>query len=260
MSRDLAYYEMRDTIALVFLNNPPMNALDPATKQALGEVFAELDQRRDEIRAVVLAGAGDKAFAAGADIKSFPELTPDTAKRRLMETHRIYGAIEGFVRPVIAAIHGYCLGGGLELALCCDVRYASTEASFGFPEVKLSIFPGNGGTSRALYFLGLGRYKELAFSGDMISADQALSYGLLEKVVEPGKHLEAALDLAGRIAKRGPLGVAMAKKAINRARDLALAESLEMESDHWAALTSTQDFQEGAHSFLEKRKPVYQGR
>lgn len=260
MIPDLAYYEMRGNIALVYLNNPPMNALDPATKQALGQVFAELDQRCDEIRAVVLAGAGEKAFAAGADIKSFPELTPETAKRRLMDTHRIYATIEGFVRPVIAAIHGYCLGGGLELALCCDVRYASSEASFGFPEVKLSIFPGNGGSSRALFFLGLGRYKELAFSGDMIDARQALAYGLLEKVVEPGQHLEAAIDLAGRIARRGPLGVAMAKQAINRARDLALAESLEMESDLWSSLTVTHDFQEGARSFMEKRKPVYTGR
>jgi enoyl-CoA hydratase/carnithine racemase len=256
----LARYEMQGRVAVVHLDNPPMNALDPETKRALGRVFAELDGRRDQMRAVVLAGAGEKAFAAGADIKSFPQLTPETAKRRLMETHRIYQAVEDFHWPVIAAIHGYCLGGGLELALACDVRYASAGASFGFPEVKLSIFPGNGGCYRALKVLGLGRFKELVYSGATMDAEEAKACGLVERVVEPGRHLEAAVELAERIARRGPLGVAMAKKAINRTRDLGRAEALEVESDLWAALTATEDMKEGARAFLEKRKPDYRCR
>ncbi len=251
---------IEEGIARVLLNNPPMNALDMDTRLALERVFQDLDHKRDQVRAVVLAGAGDKAFAAGADIKAFLELEPETAKRRLMRTHAIFNQVEGFVRPVIAAIQGYCLGGGLELALCADIRYADPEAVFGFPEVNLSIFPGNGGTVRALHFLGLGRFKELVYTGRRLDARQAREYGLVEEISAPGRVLEEALELAGRIARRGPLGVAAAKQVINRQRNLPLAEGLELESDHWARLTASRDMKEGARAFLEKRKPRYQGR
>ena len=256
----LAEYEIKDQVAVVTLNNPPLNALDVPTKLAIQDAFLELDEKRDQIRAVVLTGGGEKAFAAGADIKAFLELEPESAKRRLMRSHAVYSVVEQFHWPVIAAIHGFCFGGGLELALCCDVRYASQEALFGFPEVKLSIFPGNGGTARALHMLGLGRFKEMVFSGDTINAEQALQYGLVEKVVPTGEVMEAALSLASRIAKRGPLGVAAAKRAINRTRDLPLAEALEVESDLWAALSASHDMKEGAKAFIEKRKPVYTGK
>ena len=260
MSEQLARYELRERVAVVTIDHPPMNALDVPTKLAIREVFDELDQRRDELRAVVLTGAGDKAFAGGADIKTFLELTPETAKRRLMLTHAIYAQIENFVWPVIAAVHGYCLGGGLELALACDIRYASQNAKLGFPEVNLSVFPGNGGTARAARLLPMGRLKELVYSGASIDADQALAYGLVEKVVPDGQALAAALELAGRIASRGPLGVMAAKKALNRSRDLPLMDRLELESDLWAGLTASEDMKEGARAFIEKRKPVYRGR
>lgn len=254
---ELAHYDIDGQVAVVTLDHPPMNALDMPTREAILEVFQELDERRDEIRAVVLHGGGDKAFAAGADISAFLELTPETAKRRLMKTHRIFGAVEGFVWPVIAAVHGFCLGGGLELALCADIRVASEEATFGFPEVNLAVFPGNGGCARAMHVLGLGRFKEMVYTGRRITAAEASDYGLVEQVAPTGGHLDAAMDLARTIAKRGPLGVAMAKKVINRTRDLGLAEALEVESDHWAALCATEDMKEGARSFLEKRKPQY---
>lgn len=258
----LAEYEIKDQVAIVTINNPPLNALDVPTKLAIEELFLELDKIRDQMRAVVLTGGGTKAFAAGADIKAFLTLEPESAKRRLMRSHAVYSVVENFHWPVIAAIHGFCFGGGLELALCCDVRYASSDALFGFPEVKLSIFPGNGGTARALYFLGLGRFKELVYSGETISADQALQYGLVEKVTGEGQVqvMEASLELARKIAKRGPLGVAAAKKAINRNRDLPLQEGLEVESDLWAELSASHDMKEGAKAFLEKRKPVYLGK
>ena len=256
----LVYYEIENRVARVFLNHPPMNALDMPTREALGEAFRELDRQKDDVAAVVLAGAGEKAFAAGADIKAFLDLTPETAKARIRKTYDIYGAVESFTRPVIAAIHGYCLGGGLELALCCDIRYASEEAVFGFPEVNLSIFPGNSGTVRGLHFLTVGKLKELVFSGDRVPAAEAREIGLIEKVVPEGRALEEALALARRIAKRGPLGVAAAKRVINRNRDLDLAAGLELESNAWAELTETEDMKEGARSFLEKRKPVYRGR
>lgn len=260
MAEELVRYEIKDRVAQVFLDHPPMNALDMDTRMALGRVFQKLDQRRGEVMAVVLAGSGEKAFAAGADIKAFLDLDPETAKRRIMRTYDIYNSVENFVRPVIAAVHGYCLGGGLELALCCDVRYASEEAKFGFPEVNLSIFPGNSGTARALHFLSVGKLKELVFSGERIDAAQALEIGLIEKVVPKGQALEAALELAHKIAKHGPLGIAAAKKAINRNRDLCMSQALELESDLWSGLAASEDMKEGARAFLEKRKPVYQGK
>jgi len=237
-----------------------LNALDVATKEAIGEAFRELDGRRQEIRAVVLRGAGVKAFAAGADIKTFFELKPDTAKRRLMRSHQIYAMVESFEWPVIAAIHGFCLGAGLELALCCDIRCAEENARLGFPEVNLSVFPGNGGIWRSLHHLPLGKLKELVFTGETIDAAEALRLGLIERVVPAGSVLEAALELAARINEKGPLGVAAGKKAINRARDLSLQQGLELESDLWANLTATEDMKEGAQAFIEKRKPQYRCR
>src|SRR4030066_1761548 len=216
MGQKLAHYEIKNQTAIATIDHPPMNALDVATKEAIGEVFAELDARRQEVRAVILHGAGEKAFAAGADIKAFLELTPDIAKRRLLRSHEIYTMVENFEWPVIAAIHGFCLGGGLELALCCDIRYAEETAKFGFPEVNLSVFPGNGGIARSLYHLPVGKLKELVFTGEMISATEALTLGFIEKCVPPGKSMEAALNLVERIIEKGLLGGAAGKKGINR--------------------------------------------
>lgn len=257
MGQELAHYEIKEQVAIVTIDHPPMNALDTATKEDIGQVFLELDDRREEIRAVILRGAGEKAFAAGADIKTFLELRPDTAKRRLSRSHQIYSIVENFQWPVIAAIHGYCLGGGLELALCCDIRYAAESAKLGFPEVNLSVFPGNGGTQRALYHMPLGKLKELVFTGAMIEAKEALSYGLLENVVPDGQVMDAAMELANRIISKGPLGVAAAKKVLNRTRDLPLSDGLELESDFWSNLAATKDMKEGALAFVEKRKPDY---
>ncbi len=257
MGQKLAYYEIRNQTAIVTIDHPPMNALDVATKEAIGEVFLELDDRRQEMRAVILHGAGEKAFAAGADIKAFLELTPDIAKRRLSRSHQIYGMVENFEWPVITAIHGFCLGGGLELALCCDIRYAEETAKFGFPEVNLSVFPGNGGLQRSKYHLSLGKLKELVYSGEMIDAAEAYRLGLIEKITPPGKAIEAALELVDKIKGKGPLGVISAKKVMNRTRELPLEHGLDLESDFWANLTASEDMKEGARAFIEKRKPQY---
>ncbi|MBM4328616.1 MAG: 3-hydroxybutyryl-CoA dehydratase [Deltaproteobacteria bacterium] len=259
MTESLARYEIKDRIAVVTIDHPPMNALNMATREAIAAVFAELDEQRREIRAVALTGAG-KAFAAGADIKTFLELEPVSSRSRSKRSHEILGIIENFEWPVIAALHGYCLGGGLELALACDIRYADPATKLGFPEVTLSVFPGNGGCCRTLKYVPIGRLKELVFSGVMICAEQALSYGLIEKVTEPGKVLDEALALAATIASRGPLAVAAAKKVINRARDLPLPQALGIEADFWAGLTATEDMKEGARAFIEKRKPQFQYR
>lgn len=260
MGEKLAHYEIKDQIAIVTLDHPPMNALDAATKEAIGEVFTELDAHRQEVRVVILHGGGEKGFAAGADIKAFLEYQPDIAKRRLSRSHEIYGQVENFEWPVIAAIHGFCLGGGLELALCCDIRYAEETAKFGFPEVNLSVFPGNGGMWRSMSCIPLGRLKELVYTGEMIDAPEACRLGLIEKVVPGGQVMEAALGLAAKIISKGPLGVAAAKKAMNRTKDIPLHHALQLESDLWANLTATEDMKEGAKAFLEKRKPVYRCR
>ncbi len=257
MEKGLAHYEIRGQVAIVTIDHPPMNALDVATKEAVAQVFSELDGRRQEIRVVILRGAGEKAFAAGADIKAFLELTPDLARRRLTRSHQVYSMVENCQWPVIGAIHGYCLGGGLELALCCDIRCAEETARFGFPEVNLSVFPGNGGIVRSLYHLPLGKLKELVFTGEMIRAEEALRLGIIERVVPPGKCLEAALELASKLIEKGPLGLASAKKVINRARDLSIQQGLELETELWASLTATEDMKEGAQAFIEKRKPQY---
>jgi enoyl-CoA hydratase/carnithine racemase len=260
MEQKLAYYEIKDQIAIVTIDHPPMNVLDAATKEAIGDIFKELDDRRHEIRAVILHGAGEKAFAAGADIKTFLELKPDTAKRRISRTHQIYSMVENFESPVIAAIHGFCLGGGLELALCCDIRYAEETAQLGFPEVNLSVFPGNGGIWRSMYHIPLGKLKELVYSGEMIDAKEAFRLGLVEMVVPPGQVMAAAMERAAKIMEKGPLAVVAAKKVLNRARDLPLQHGLELEAELWANLTATEDMKEGARAFIEKRKPEYRNR
>ncbi len=260
MGVEPAHYEMDGQTAIVTIDNPPLNALDLATKECIRDIFIELDDRRDEVRAVILRGAGRKAFAAGADIKAFLELDPEKARRRLAHSHSIYSVVENFERPVIAAIHGHCLGGGLELALCCDIRYASDKSKLGFPEVNLSIFPGNGGTQRGALQMTLGQFKELVYTGAILDAHQALDYGLVERVVPADELMEQALGLAFRIGKKGPLGVAAAKKVLNRTRHMALDDGLKLETDMWAGLTSTEDMKEGARAFIEKRKPEYRGR
>src|SRR4030043_1269386 len=193
MDQKLAYYEIKGEPAVVTIDHPPMNALDIATKEAIAEVFRELDRRRQEIRVVILHGAGEKAFAAGADIKAFLELKSDTAKERLSRSHQIYSMVENFEWPVIAAIHGFCLGGGLELALCCDIRYVEETAKLGFPEINLSVFPGNGGIWRSMYHIPLGKLKELVFTGEAISATEALRLGLIESFFPPGQVMERSL-------------------------------------------------------------------
>jgi len=253
----LAHYSLEGQIAIVSIDHPPMNALDVATKEALAKVFLELEELGDQIRVVILRGEGEKAFAAGADIKTFLELTPKKAKKRLMRSHQIYKLIEEFEWPTIAAIHGYCLGAGLELALCCDIRYVAESAKLGFPEVRISVFPGNGGTQRALYNVPLGKLKEWVYTGAIIDAQEAFRYGLVEKVVSDEMLMEEVMGLANRILKNGPLGVSNAKKVLNRTRDLALEDGLELESDFWANLTATEDMKEGAKAFIEKREPKY---
>ena len=259
MSDLFVSYEIENGIATVTIDNPPMNPLTADVRDQLITTFQELDSKKDEIKVVILTGKG-KAFMAGADIKAFPELTPEKAKDRLKKSRRMYLGVEQLERPVICAINGYCLGAGLELSMCCDIRIAASKAQLGQPEINVGVIPGGGGTQRLPRLVGAGIAKELIYTGKFISAEEAARIGLVSKVVEPGELLDEAMEMARLIASKPVLGVRAAKEAINRGLNMALSEGLEVEAYHWSYLCGTEDQKEGAAAFIEKRKPIFRGR
>jgi len=259
MSEQVVSYVIENEIAVITINNPPMNPLITAVRDQLGAIMTELAGKLDEVKAVVLTGAG-KAFVAGADIKSFPELDQEKAKARLKTTRPLYQQMEDFARPVICAINGYCLGGGLELAMSCDIRVASTKAQFGQPEINLGIIPGGGGTQRLPRLVGAGIAKELIYTGKFIDAERAYAIGLVNAVVEPDKLMDEAKEMAALIASKPVLAVRAAKEVINHGLNMTLHEGLDLESMHWSYLCGTEDQKEGAAAFIEKRKPEFVGR
>ena len=259
MSDPFVSYEIENGIATVTIDNPPMNPLTEDVRDRIIATFQELDSKKDEIKVVILTGKG-KAFIAGADIKAFPELTPETAKDRLKKSRRMYLKVEQLERPVICAINGYCLGAGLELSMCCDIRIASSKAQLGQPEINVGVIPGGGGTQRLPRLVGAGIAKELIYTGKFISAEEAARIGLLNKVVEPEKLLDEAMEMARLIANKPVLGVRAAKEAINSGLNMVLSEGLEVEAYHWSYLCGTEDQKEGASAFIEKRKPEFKGR
>ncbi|MCE5283711.1 MAG: enoyl-CoA hydratase/isomerase family protein [Deltaproteobacteria bacterium] len=259
MAEQVVESVIEEGIAVVTINNPPMNALTTAVREQLLAVVEELREKQDEVKVVILTGTG-KAFVAGADIKAFPDLTPETAKARLKTTRPLYQQMEDFVRPVICAINGYCLGGGLELAMSCDIRIASRAAQFGQPEINLGIIPGGGGTQRLPRLVGAGMAKELIYTGQFISAEKAEAIGLVNRVVEPENLMAEAKQMASLIAAKPVLAVRAAKEAINHGLNMTLHEGLDLESFHWSYLCGTEDQKEGARAFIEKRKPKFVGR
>jgi enoyl-CoA hydratase len=251
--------ERRDRVAIITINRPEKrNALNIQTRQEGAQVLETL--RDDEsIRVVVFTGAGDKAFIAGADIAEFAGRTALT-QRDVMLGRSLFTAIDTFPKPVIAMINGYCLGGGCELALACDIRIASETASFGQPEINLGIIPGGGGTQRLTRLVGEGKAMELILTGDIINAQTAYSLGLVNAVV-PAADLEAkTMELATRIAEKSPVALRMAKEAVKLASRSNLDEGLRREVDLFALCFSSEDKDEGVSAFLEKRKPTFKGR
>jgi enoyl-CoA hydratase len=259
MSEKLVTYTIDESIAIITIDNPPMNPLTTELRDQLLAILDELDSKKNEIKVVILTGKG-KAFMAGADIKSFPELTQEKAKARLKKGKQLYLKVEQFERPVLCAINGYCLGAGLELAMCCDIRIASSKAQLGQPEINVGVIPGGGGTQRLPRLVGAGIAKELIFTGEFISAEEAARIGLVNKVVELEKLMDEAMEMARLIASKPPLGIRAAKEAINRGLNMTLLEGLELEAYHWSYLCGTEDQKEGARAFIEKRKPVFAGK
>jgi enoyl-CoA hydratase len=251
--------ERRDSVAIITINRPEKrNALNIRTRSEGAAVLDEL-RADDAIRVVVFTGAGDKAFVAGADIAEFANRTAIT-QREVMLDRSLFNGIDGFPKPIIAMINGYCLGGGCELALACDIRIASERASFGQPEINLGIMPGGGGTQRLTRLVGEGKAMELILTGAIIDAQTALTIGLVNHVV-PADQLETkTMEIANRIAEKSPIALRLAKEAVKIASRSSLDEGLRREVDLFALCFSSEDKDEGVSAFLEKRKPEFKGK
>jgi enoyl-CoA hydratase len=236
-----------------------LNALNADVVRELGEVMSSL-REDDAVRGVVVTGAGKKAFVAGADIAELARMTPVSGVGVSRYGQRVFAEIEGFPKPVLAAVRGYALGGGCELALACHLRVASEDARFGLPEVGLGLIPGFGGTVRLSRLIGLGRAVELTLTGEMVDAQRAQSWGLVSATVPADTILDEAKALLRKVTKNGPVAVRMALESIYRGVDSTTADALDFEASLFGLLASTEDMKEGLEAFLEKRRPDFKGR
>jgi enoyl-CoA hydratase len=252
--------ERRDAVALVTIDNPPMNALSSAL---LEELEAEIDalDADEGVRSIVLRGAGERAFVAGADIKEFPTLRESASEGGSARgIQRLGHRMDAADTPFVAAIRGFCLGGGLELAMCCDIRVCADDARLGQPEIKLGLIPGGGGTQRLPRLVGQGRAMLLNLTGEFIDAETAYAWGLVEKVVSVDELEDAALEVAGQIAAQSPHAVAVLRELARTTRDLPLEEGLRREADGFVRCLRSEDGAEGVAAFIDKRAPTFTGR
>lgn len=246
--------EREGHLGLLTIDRPAkLNALDHSTITELGEAFAEFSAD-PEIAVIILTGAGEKAFIAGADISGLVGQGVIGGRKNARHGQNLGQAFEDSPKPVLCAINGYALGGGLELALACDLRYASTKASLGLPEVSLGAIPGYGGTQRLPRLIGMGSALELILSGNHIKADEALRIGLVNAVFAPEALMDEVKKRARRIASRGPTALAFAKRAARRGAQLSLSAGLALEADLFGMISSTEEMAEGLQAFLDKRK------
>jgi len=249
-----------DTVAIVTIDRPDaLNALDVPTLTALRERLLEL-RGDDATRAIVLTGAGDRAFAAGADIKYMSGLDADGATEWGELGHNVAQLLETNPKPTLAAINGFALGGGCELALACDIRYAARTAKLGQPEINLGVIPGWGGTQRLARVCGIGVAKDLILTGRTVDAEEALRIGLVSAVFEPAELIQHALETARLLASKSPLALVSAKVAINHALQGDHVDNLVRERDQFGELFSSEDAKEGLAAFVEKREPRFAGR
>lgn len=241
-------------IAHVTINRPEaLNALSTQVLNDLSNVLDELDKAA-EVYAVVLTGAGEKSFVAGADIAEMKDKTADEAKKYAEKAHTIFSRIENFRCPWIAAVNGFALGGGCELALSCDIRIASTKARFAQPEVGLGITPGFGGTQRLSRLVGTGIAKEMIYTTRHVLANEAFTIGLVNKVCEPEALMSEADSMANKIAKQAPIAVANSKKAINNGMQVSVAEALKIETKEFSSCFATEDQKDAMAAFVKKEK------
>ncbi|HEX2253351.1 MAG TPA: enoyl-CoA hydratase-related protein [Thermoanaerobaculia bacterium] len=258
MSRTIL--EERDgRVAILTINRPDkLNALNQQVRDEMLELLAALEAD-DSVGVVVITGAGEKSFIAGADIGEFAGRSPFD-QREAMRSPRIFDVMASYSKPVIAMINGFCLGGGCELAMSCDLRVASEKARFGQPEINLGLIPGGGGTQRLPRLVGTGQAMRLILSGDMIGAEEALRLGLVELVV-PAEELRAkTLELAGKIAAKSPLTLRVAKEAVRASESLSIDDGIRYERDLFCLCFSSEDKEEGVDAFLGKRPAEWKGR
>ena len=252
-------YEQADGVATITLNRPDVhNAMNQAMRRELLEVFTRL-RGDDQVRAVVVTGGGEKAFSAGADIREFLEPPVPTQFREARRRIDFRREMERCPQPIIAAIRGYAFGGGLELALACDIRIAAEDAQLGLTEINLAIIPGGGGTQRLPRLVGRGKALEMILTGMRVPAAEALRIGLVERVVPAAEVHSAAQTLAKTLAERAPIAMRYAKEAVGKGLGMSLENGLRLENDLATLLRTTEDRIEGAKAFLEKRKPRFTG-
>ena len=252
-------YKKEGSIGLLTLNRPEkMNAISTELTDELARLLGQIEDD-DELRVLVLTGSGEKAFVAGADIQELVERDAAIGRRVTKDRQELFARIENLQVPVIAAVNGYALGGGLELALSCSIRICSENAQFGAPEVKLGIIPGDGGTQRLPRLVGMGRALEMILTGDFIDAQEAFRIGLVNRVVPGEELMDTAMGLAKKIAKRPPLAVRFAKEAVIRGQDDS-GSGYVIESYLHALACTTEDKKEGVAAFLEKRKAEFKGK
>lgn len=259
MYEDLLFERADNGVGVLTVNKQrSMNVLSMDTIQQLNK-FVTGELPAENVKALVVTGAGSKAFVAGADVKQMSQMTTDEFKNYCVLGRGAFDYLEQAPFAVIAAINGYALGGGLELALSCDIRVASENARVGFPETKLGLFPCWGGTQRSTKLIGPGRTKKLIFTGEMITAPEALALGLVDEVVEQAELMDEALKIAGQIARNSPLAVGYAKKAINRGSEVGLSDALAYEMETGFECFDSYDRVEGMSAFVEKRTAEFKG-
>jgi len=251
--------EKNNNIAVITINRPDkLNALSSTVHREGVEILDEL-KSDSEVRVLVIKGAGEKAFVAGADISEFADASP-VQQRDIMNSRSLFTVLDTFPKPIIAMINGFCLGGGNELAMACDIRIASEKSRFGQPEINLGIIPGGGGTQRLTNLIGESKAMELILTGDMIDAPTAFNYGLVNYVYSAEELESKTMELAAKIAEKSPIALQMSKEAVKFASRSNLDEGLRREIDLFAICFSTEDKKEGVSAFLEKRKANFTGR
>lgn len=262
MKERLVKLSKKESVALITIENGPMNVLSQ-------EVFRQLDEACEAIAAdpevvvAIVTGAGERAFMAGADIKEFPEsmkLTPEQMEQHTLAGHATLNKLDFLNKPTIAAVNGLAFGGGCELAMTCDIRIAEEQAMFGLPEIKLGLFPGGGGTQRLPRLVGEAKAKELMFTGDPISAQEAKAIGLVNQVVGQGEALKTAEKIAQTISQRSLPALQCIKQAVDQGSDLSLEAGLKTEARLFAKVFQTEDIREGVAAFIEKRTPKFKHR
>jgi enoyl-CoA hydratase len=259
MQSEKVQVQIIEKTAIMTLNNPPANALSPELRFEFNQKLTELSENND-VWTLIITGNGDKFFAAGTDIRQLTELDGEGGLERVRSAREFYSGVAYFEKPVICAINGLCMGGGLEVALACDIRIAADHIKLGFPEVGLGLIPGAGGTQRLPRAIGPGWANYLFFTGQAITAEKALNIGMVQEVVPADQLMDTALKVAKTINSKGPLAVRAVKMASKIGLESPLEKGLDIENEAFSKICETLDKNEGVNAFLEKRKPQFKGK